>query len=84
MNINKLFYRLNMTVIYYSIGLTRECEEAIEKFLSLDGFSVLMRAMQTNIEKVKIKSAFMLSAVCNDNDKIKGKIKWQTVLYHSI
>lgn len=63
------------TKALYAVScLTRECEEATVQFLSQDGFSVLMRAMQTDIEKVKIKSAFMLSGICKDNDKCKDII----------
>lgn len=30
-----------------------------------DGYSVLMRAMQSPVEKLQIKSAFLLSCLCN-------------------
>lgn len=34
-----------------------------------DGYSILMRAIQSPVEKLQIKSAFLLSALCNkDND----------------
>lgn len=60
------------TKALYAIScLTRDCEEALTTFLQQDGFSFIMRAMQTNIEKVKVKSAFLLSAICTDNIKCK-------------
>ncbi|KAM3921405.1 hsp70-binding protein 1 [Leptodactylus fuscus] len=40
--------------------LVREQEAGLAEFVKLDGFSVLMRAMQTDILKLKIKSAFLL------------------------
>lgn len=30
-----------------------------------DGYSVLLRAMQSPVEKLQIKSAFLLSSLCN-------------------
>lgn len=62
---------VKVKALYAVSCLTRECEDGLNSFLSHDGFSVVMRAMQTDIEKVKIKSAFMLSAICSDNDKCK-------------
>lgn len=33
-----------------------------------DGFSVLIRAIQSSIEKLQIKSAFLLSSICRKNE----------------
>nr|XP_012220556.1 PREDICTED: hsp70-binding protein 1 [Linepithema humile] len=33
-----------------------------------DGYSVLLRAMQSPVEKLQIKSAFLLSSLCNKDD----------------
>lgn len=54
-------------------GLTRDNQKALDLFLENNGFSFVMRAMQSDVEKLKIKSAFMLSAICTDNNKCKGK-----------
>lgn len=60
------------TKALYAVScLTRDCQDALDMFISHDGFSIIMRAMQTDIEKVKVKSAFMLSAICTDNNKCK-------------
>ncbi|XP_066484708.1 hsp70-binding protein 1 [Tiliqua scincoides] len=40
--------------------LVRAQETGLLQFLHLDGFSVLMRAMQSNVQKLKVKSAFLL------------------------
>ncbi|KAJ6654346.1 hypothetical protein lerEdw1_006939 [Lerista edwardsae] len=40
--------------------LVRAQEAGLLQFLRLDGFSVLMRAMQSNVQKLKVKSAFLL------------------------
>ena len=53
-------------------GLTRDNSEAQKVFVGQDGFSILMRAMQTDIEKLKVKAAFMLSSLCVDRSDIKG------------
>ncbi|KAL4236877.1 Hsp70-binding protein 1 [Mactra antiquata] len=60
--------------LYALSCLTRECTDALEQFISNDGFSYIMRAMQTDISKLKIKSAFMLSSICTDNNKCKDTV----------
>ena len=56
----------------FILGLTRQNELAQKVLTDNDGFSVLMRAMQTDIEKLKIKSAFMLSSFVVDKPQFKG------------
>lgn len=51
--------------------LSREHPKALEQFLQLDGFSSVMRAMQTDVDKLKVKAAFFISNVCGVNDKCK-------------
>ncbi|XP_043915562.1 hsp70-binding protein 1 isoform X2 [Protopterus annectens] len=43
--------------------LVREQESGLRKFLDQDGFSVLMRAMQSSISKLKVKAAFLLQNI---------------------
>ncbi|XP_053383847.1 hsp70-binding protein 1-like [Mercenaria mercenaria] len=62
---------VKVKALYAVSCLIRDCEEGLDGFLSHDGFSVIMRAMQTDIDKLKIKSAFMLSSICSDNNKCK-------------
>lgn len=33
-----------------------------------DGYSVLLRAMQSSVKKLQIKSAFLLCSLCNKDD----------------
>ncbi|XP_006012969.1 hsp70-binding protein 1 [Latimeria chalumnae] len=40
--------------------LIREQEAGLREFLNQDGFSVLMRAMQSDVDKLKVKAAFLL------------------------
>lgn len=51
--------------------LVRESVEVQDEFVKCDGFSVLLRAMQTNIEKLQIKSSFLMSALCQEQVKFK-------------
>ncbi|XP_051789673.1 hsp70-binding protein 1 [Erpetoichthys calabaricus] len=55
---------LNDTVrikaLYAVSCLVREEETAFQEFLQLDGFSVLLRGMQSGLDKLRTKSAFLL------------------------
>ncbi|XP_060086382.1 hsp70-binding protein 1-like [Ylistrum balloti] len=51
--------------------LCRDVPDAQKVFVDNDGFSVVMRAMQSDVEKLKIKAAFMLSSLCNDKPEFK-------------
>lgn len=62
---------VKIKALYAVSCLTRDNPEAQKVFIEKDGFSVLMRAMQTDVEKLKIKAAFMLSALCVDKPDIK-------------
>ncbi|XP_014216564.1 hsp70-binding protein 1 isoform X2 [Copidosoma floridanum] len=42
------------------------------KYMAInDGFSVLIRAMQSQVEKLQIKAAFLLSSLCRKDDVVK-------------
>lgn len=62
---------VKVKALYAVSCLTRDCQEAQKIFTDNDGFSVLMRAMQQDVEKLKIKAAFMLSALCNNTPEYK-------------
>lgn len=44
------------------------------QFLRLDGFSVLMRAMQQQVQKLKVKSAFLLQNLLVGHPEHKGEV----------
>ena len=44
--------------------------------LRLDGFSVLMRAMQQQVQKLKVKSAFLLQNLLVGHPEHKGGAAW--------
>lgn len=56
----------------YLPGLVREQEAGLLQFLRLDGFSVLMRAMQQQVQKLKVKSAFLLQNLLVGHPEHKG------------
>lgn len=41
--------------------------------MKYDGFGVLLSAMQSNIEKLQIKAAFLLSALCSESNAVRGE-----------
>ncbi|XP_046699706.1 hsp70-binding protein 1 isoform X2 [Silurus meridionalis] len=51
---------VRVKALYAVSCLVREQEVGLSDFLSRDGFSVLMRGMQSDCEKVRTKSAFLL------------------------
>ena len=59
----------------YFTGLVRENDAAQDAFIREDGFSSLMRAMQSDIEKLQIKAAFLLSALLWEQPKFNGQFE---------
>nr|CAG4640403.1 EOG090X0EEI [Daphnia pulex] len=59
----------------YAIScLTRECAEAQDAFVHCDGFSSLLRALQSSLGKLKIKASFLLTCLCNENPSFKDTL----------
>ncbi|KAG8434101.1 hypothetical protein GDO86_012465 [Hymenochirus boettgeri] len=54
--------------------LVREQEVGLAEFLKQDGFSVLMRAMQSDVQKLKIKAAFLLQNLLQSHPEYKGTL----------
>jgi len=63
---------ISVMLMLYVVGLTRESSEAQLEFDRLDGFSVLLRAMQSDVEKLQTKSAFLVSALCQQQPSFKS------------
>lgn len=55
-------------------GIVRDNAEGLKEFIKQDGFSVIMRAMQSKDEKIITKSSFFLRAICSSNPEVKGKL----------
>ncbi|KAG2455607.1 HPBP1 protein, partial [Polypterus senegalus] len=51
---------VRIKALYAVSCLVREEESAFQEFLQLDGFSVLLRGMQSGLDKLRTKSAFLL------------------------
>ncbi|XP_038639483.1 hsp70-binding protein 1 isoform X1 [Scyliorhinus canicula] len=65
--------------------LVREQEAGLLEFVDHDGFSVLMRAMQSGIEKLKVKAAFLLQNLLISNPEHKGAdSRWEAVPHRSL
>eukprot|EP00057_Strongylocentrotus_purpuratus_P031703 XP_785379.3 PREDICTED: hsp70-binding protein 1 [Strongylocentrotus purpuratus] len=62
-------YKVRVKALYAISCLVRENELAQDGLVREDGFSSLMRAMQTDIEKLQIKAAFLLSALVWEQPK---------------
>ena len=63
----------NFEVFFDLSGLSRDVEEARSVFEENDGFSVLIRAMQSEVKKLQVKAVFMLTAMCNAHPAYKGQ-----------
>lgn len=61
-----------VTHLVVTLGLVREQESGLQAFLSHDGVSVLMRGMQSDIEKLRTKSAFLLLNLLASHPEQKG------------
>lgn len=64
----------DLRALLLSPGLVREQEAGLLQFLRLDGFSVLMRAMQQQVQKLKVKSAFLLQNLLVGHPEHKGEL----------
>ncbi|XP_013774726.1 hsp70-binding protein 1-like [Limulus polyphemus] len=56
---------VKVKALYAISCLCRQCSEAQQVMEKTDGFSVLLRALQSPAEKLKIKTCFLLSNLCS-------------------
>lgn len=59
--------------LFVLLGLIRDNDEGLKEFADKDGYSVLLRALQSGVQKLNIKSAFLLSSLCSQKPQIKGE-----------
>nr|CAG4641237.1 EOG090X0EEI [Eulimnadia texana] len=57
--------------LYAVSCLIRDHDKSLEAFINADGFSCLLRVLQTDIEKLRIKAAFLLASLCNKDPSVK-------------
>ncbi|TRY97292.1 hypothetical protein DNTS_020585 [Danionella cerebrum] len=65
---------VRVKALYAVSCLVREQEAGLFNFLSHDGFSVLMRGMQSDSEKLRMKSAFLLLNLLNSHPEHKDTV----------
>ncbi|KAJ8253628.1 hypothetical protein COCON_G00202400 [Conger conger] len=65
---------VRVKALYAVSCLVREQESGLKLFLSLDGFSVLMRGMQSDSEKLRTKSAFLLLNLLTAHPEHRGAV----------
>lgn len=65
---------VRVKALYAVSCLVREQEAGLQVFLSHDGFSVLMRGMQSQNEKLRTKSAFLLLNLLTSHPEHKGAV----------
>ncbi|KAI4879011.1 hypothetical protein NFI96_028579 [Prochilodus magdalenae] len=65
---------VRVKALYAVSCLVREQEAGLQEFLSHDGFSVLMRGMQSDSEKLRTKSAFLLLNLLTSHPKHKDTV----------
>lgn len=65
-------------------GLVREQDVGLRDFLSHDGFSVLMRGMQSDSEKLRTKSAFLLLNLLSSHPEHKGSAESECGLFEHL
>ncbi|XP_071545640.1 hsp70-binding protein 1 [Panulirus ornatus] len=60
--------------LYALSCLIRDCPKGEAEFFEADGSSYLMRAMQSGVEKLVVKSAFLLNKLVRGNDSHKATL----------
>ncbi|XP_041813566.1 hsp70-binding protein 1 [Chelmon rostratus] len=65
---------VRVKALYAVSCLVRELEAGLQAFLSHDGFSVLMRGMQSENEKLRTKSAFLLFNLLTSHPEQKDTV----------
>ncbi|XP_034567884.1 hsp70-binding protein 1 [Notolabrus celidotus] len=65
---------VRVKALYAVSCLVREQEAGLQAFLSHDGFSMLMRGMQSENEKLRTKSAFLLLNLLMSHPEHKGTV----------
>ncbi|KAK9534861.1 hypothetical protein VZT92_007281 [Zoarces viviparus] len=65
---------VRVKALYAVSCLIREQETGLQEFLSHDGISVLMRGMQSDIEKLRAKSAFLLLNLLTSHPEQKDTV----------
>ncbi|XP_069683764.1 hsp70-binding protein 1 [Periplaneta americana] len=66
--------QVRVKALYALSCLIRENDLALEEFGRHEGYSILLRAMQSHVEKLQIKSAFLLTYICGRKPAIRDEL----------
>ncbi|XP_014249314.1 hsp70-binding protein 1 [Cimex lectularius] len=66
--------KCKIKAFFAASNIVRTCEPALEEFIKVDGFSVVLRAMESNIERLENKATFFLSAILSENSKLVAEL----------
>uniref|UniRef100_A0A0K2TCU5 Hsp70binding protein 1like [Nasonia vitripennis] n=1 Tax=Lepeophtheirus salmonis TaxID=72036 RepID=A0A0K2TCU5_LEPSM len=58
---------VRVKVLYAISCIIRQCPESQDQWISLDGPSILIRALMDHVSKLKIKASFLMSALIQEN-----------------
>ena len=61
-------------------GLTRDYEPGQKKLLEGNGLDILIKSLQSPVEKLQIKSCFLCSSICN-NASIKSSLNLSYMIF---
>jgi len=71
---NDVDNQTRIKALYAVSCLIRENMQAQTAFVDCDGFSSLLRVLQTSVEKLRVKAAFLLTCLCNENPAFKDTL----------
>uniref|UniRef100_A0A0B6XZB5 Nucleotide exchange factor Fes1 domain-containing protein n=1 Tax=Arion vulgaris TaxID=1028688 RepID=A0A0B6XZB5_9EUPU len=64
-----------MVKALYAIScLVRNNAEALQHFIAHDGLSVLVKSLRSNDDRLRVKTTFMMSSICNSNPALKDNL----------
>lgn len=66
--------QVRIKALYALSCLIRENDHALEEFSHQEGYPVLLRAMQSHVEKLQIKSAFLLTYICLHQPAVRDEL----------
>merc|ERR1712080_270492 len=67
--------QVRVKAMYAVSSITRDCSAAHAQFEVLDGWSVILRAVQSDIAKLRTKACFFMSATCELVSSVKPTLR---------
>ncbi|ESN90480.1 hypothetical protein HELRODRAFT_166151 [Helobdella robusta] len=67
--------------LYAASCLARECERGRKELIKLNGLNAIINLMHSDVEKLQIKSLFLINSLCIESNEIRGFILlWNSCL----